>query len=130
MSAPLRVFETPERITVAASVTVARHTEQLAVDTGSAASGLVPSVVTRLNLKAHGSKVGYAGVACNGNGPTYSSGKWAVGGTSLRDAPLVTRPLAGSGNSGLQGVLGSDVLASHGSVIVDYSGAHLWLTTG
>ena len=126
----LRVVESPQGTIVAVPVKIAGHTEQLAVDTGSAGSSLVPAAATSLKLVPGGHKAGFSGVACKGEGPTYSSGTWSLGGSALPRAPLVARRIAGSVNGGLQGVLGSDVLSADGSVIVDYDGAHLWLVKG
>lgn len=130
LGSPLRVFESPQGTIVAAAVKIGGHTEQLAVDTGSAASGLVPAAATSLELVPGGHKAGFSGLGCKGEGPTYSSGTWSLGGSALPRAPLVARRIAGSVNGGLQGVLGSDVLSADGSVIVDYDGAHLWLVKG
>jgi hypothetical protein len=130
LGASLRVFESPQGTIVAAPVKIAGHTEQLSVDTGSGGSGLLPAVAKSLKLVAGGQKVGFSGVGCRGEGPTYSSGTWSLAGASLQSAPLVARPIAGSVNAGLQGVLGSNVLSADGSVIVDYDGAHLWLVKG
>ena len=130
LSAPLRVFEGPGGTLVAASVNVAGHAEQFAVDSGSTNSGLVPAVAKSLKLKGGGSKAAFSGLGCRGKGKTYSSGTWSLGGTKLRKASLVSQRIAGSVNSGLQGVLGSNVLGSYGSMIVDYRAAHLWLLKG
>jgi hypothetical protein len=130
IGASLRVFESPEGTIVAVPVKIAGHTEQLVVDTGSGGSGLVPAVATSLKLSAGGHKARFSGVGCKGDGPTYSSGTWSLGGAALPRSPFVARRIAGSVNGGLQGVLGSDVLSADGSVIVDYEGAHLWLVKG
>ena len=130
LGSPLRVFESPQGTIVAAAVKIGGHTEQLAVDTGSAGSGLVPAVATSLKLGTRGHKASFSGVGCRGEAPTYSSGAWSLGGSALPSASLVARRIAGSVNGGLQGVLGSNVLSADGSVIVDYDGAHLWLVKG
>lgn len=130
LSVPLRVFETPQGTIVAAPVKVGGHTEQLAVDSGSPGSGLVPGVVRSLNLKPDGPRTSYSGIGCKGKGATFSSGTWSLAGSSLRIVPLISRRIAGVVNSGLQGVLGSNVLDAHGAVVIDYAGAHLWLTSG
>ena len=130
LAASLRVFESPQGTIVAAPVKIGGHTEQLAVDTGSAGSGLVPAVATSLKLGTRGHKASFSGVGCRGEAPTYSSGAWSLGGSALPSASLVARRIAGSVNGGLQGVLGSNVLSADGSVIVDYAGAHLWLVKG
>ena len=130
-SAPLRVFESPQGTIVAAPVKFSGHTEQLAVDSGSADSGLLPALARSLKLKTAGANLGVSGLGCSGKAHTYVAGSWSLGGTVLpSDGSVVARFIAGGVNSGLQGVLGSDVLAAQGSVIVDYSGAHLWLATG
>ncbi|MDA8311387.1 MAG: pepsin/retropepsin-like aspartic protease family protein [Actinomycetota bacterium] len=130
LSAPLRVFESPQGTIVAVPVKFAGHTAQLAVDTGSAASWLTPSAVKSLKLKGEGRKAGIVGVGCKGKGQTYASGAWALGRTTLGKATLASHQIAGVVNGGLQGALGANVLASRGSVIIDYSDAHLWLTSG
>ncbi len=130
VSASLRVFESPQGTIVAAPVKIAGHTEQLAVDSGSAGSDLLPAVARTLKLRASAVRAAYAGVGCSGTAPTYASGAWALGKSALPAADLVARPIAGSLNSGLQGVLGSDVLATDGATIIDYEGAHLWLAGG
>jgi hypothetical protein len=129
--APLRVFESPQGTTVAVPVKVEGRTEQLALDSGSPASGILPGVAVALKLKPGSAKVAVSGVGCSGAVSTFASGAWALGGSSLGVvAPLASRPIAGSLNRGLHGILGSNVLASDGSVIVDYEDAHVWLATG
>lgn len=130
LSAPLRVFESTQGTIVAAPVKVGGRTVQLAVDTGAASSALVPPIATSLKLKVTGAKSASSGVGCKGTASTYSSGAWSIGGTALGSASLEARTIAGTVNDGLQGVLGSDVLAGDGAVVVDYAGAHLWLTSG
>lgn len=130
LNAALRVFESPEGTIVAAPVRIAGHTEQLAVDSGSPGSGLAPDIRSALKLSAAKDKVPYSGIGCKGKAATYSSGPWTLGGTALANASLAARPITGGINSGLQGVLGANVLAADGAVIVDYNVAHLWLTTG
>jgi hypothetical protein len=127
-SAPLRVFESSQGILVAAEVKIAGHTAQLAVDSGSSVSGVVPKSLKTLRLEKNGPRLAVPGVGCTGEGASYSSGKWSLGTTSLRKSQLVSMRITGSVNAGLEGVLGSDVLGFGGSVIVDYTGAHLWLT--
>ena len=127
VGAPLRIFETPEGTIVAVPVKISGRTTQLAVDTGSPSSDLVPAVVPSLRLRHSGAKVASSGIGCRGVAPAYVVGAWSLGDSPLRGSTLEARPIAGTVNSGLQGVLGSDVLASDGSVIVDYGGAHLWL---
>ncbi len=126
----LRVFESAQGTIVAAPVKIAGHTEQLAVDSGSAGSALVPAVARSLKLKAGGSHLQVSGVGCTGSAPAYLSGSWALGGSRLASTSFAARRISGTLNTGLQGVLGADVLAADGSVIIDYEGAHLWLTSG
>ncbi len=126
----LRVFETPQGTIVAAPVVIAGHPEQLAVDTGFPSSGLDLATARVLKLKAGGATLPSSGIGCTGTVPTYSSGRWTLGGRSLPSSALAARAIAGSVNSGLQGVLGSNALRADGSVIVDYAGAHLWLAKG
>ncbi len=130
VSAVLRVLESPEGTIVAAPVKIAGRTEQLSVDSGSAGSGLVPTVARSLKLKASAAKVAFSGLGCTGTTPAYASGVWLLGGSPLPGSLLAAHAISGSLNSGLQGILGSNVLAADGSVIVDYKGAHLWLTSG
>ena len=126
----LRVFESPQGTIVAAPVKIGGHTEQLAVDSGSPTSGLLPSIGSSLKLLAGSRKVTYAGIGCKGKAAVFSSGGWALGGSVLPAASLVSRPIAGTINAGLEGVIGADVISHDGGVIVDYAGAHLWLTSG
>ena len=126
----LRVFETPHATIVAVPVEIAGHAEQLAVDTGFPPSELDPATASGLKLKADGARRPTSGIGCTGAAPTYSTGRWTLGGTPLPGAAIAARSIAGSINSGLQGVLGSEALRADGSVIVDFSGAHLWLTKG
>ena len=126
----LRVFKTPQGTIVAVPVVIAGHAEQLAVDTGFPSSALDPAAARALKLKADGATLPSSGIGCTGAAPTYSPGRWTLGGTSLPGSVIAVRSIAGSINSGLQGVLGSGELRADGSVIVDFSGAHLWLTKG
>lgn len=130
LSAALRVFVSPHGTIVAAPAKLAGHTAQLAVDSGSASSALLPSIARSLKLKAAGATRALSGLGCRGKGRTYTSGAWSLGGTSLRKGPIVARRLVGTANGGLQGVLGTDVLGAKGSAVVDYADAHLWLISG
>ena len=129
-SNPLRVFETPTGTIVASPVTVGGHTEQLSVDSGSAESALVPAIVSSLKLHPGGRHVALSGVGCKGTATSFASGAWAFGGVSLRDAALVSMPIAGTVNSGLQGILGADALFAYGAAILSYTEGHVWLTAG
>lgn len=126
----LRVFESAHGTIVAVPMKIAGRTEQLAVDSGSAGSALVPAIARALKLKAGGTNLAVSGVGCRGTASTYLSGSWTLGGSRLVSTSFAARPISGTLNSGLQGVLGANVLAADGSVIVDYEGAHLWLTSG
>ena len=126
----LRVFKTPQGTIVAVPVEIAGHAEQLAVDTGFPSSALGLATARALKLKADGASLPSSGIGCTGAAPTYSTGRWTLGGTPLPGNAIAARSIAGSINSGLQGVLGSDALRADGSVILDFSGAHLWLTKG
>jgi hypothetical protein len=130
LSAPLHVLESPHGTIVAVQANFAGRSAQLAVDSGSPQSWLTPSTAKALKLKRDARTAPVTGLGCKGKGPTYASGVWALGGTSLRKTALGSHRIAGIVNSGLQGVLGANVLASRGSVIIDYNDAHLWLTSG
>jgi len=126
----VRVLENPQGTIVAVAATISGHSQQLAIDSGSAGSALVPRVTSSLKLTPSSATSGISGVGCKASAPDYTSGPWDVGGSSLPDAPLVSRPIAGTVNAGLQGILGFDVLTLYGSAVVDYTAAHLWLSAG
>jgi len=130
VSTPLRVLESPTGTQVVASVTVGAQTEQFTVDSGSVRSAISSSVAATLNLVAGKGKQALSGVGCGAKGSVYASGPWAVAGATLAVVPLTSRAFAGTANAGISGVLGSDVLATEGSLVVDYQSAYMWLAKG
>jgi predicted aspartyl protease len=130
LSAPLRIFESPQGTTVVVPAIVSGRAEQLAIDSGAFDSAIEPKVAASLKLADGGRRGGRAGIGCEGSASSYVIKAWSIGGKRLPRASLVSERIEGTFNSSIQGVLGSDVLSADGSVIVDYEGAHLWLVKG
>jgi Aspartyl protease len=129
VGAPVRVIVSTTATQVVAAVSFTKQTEQFAVDSGSASSSVSSSVASSLSLPAAG-QGSLSGIGCSGSGPAVSSGSWALGDSPLPSTTLVSRSFSGAINQQTGGALGSDVLSSYGSVVLDYAAAHLWLGGG
>jgi hypothetical protein len=127
---PLSILLSPTGTLVSAAVSFGGGAEQFAVDSGSVSSSLAPDLQVRLRLSPAGATATLSGAGCRGSGAELKSGAWALPGVQLPETFLVTQPIAGPTNSEIVGVVGSDVFASFGSVVIDYHGAHFWLGAG
>ncbi len=58
------------------------------------------------------------------------SGSWSIGGVALRPQALGAVPLGSPSSTGFVGLLGSDQLATFGSVVFDFTNGQLLLGTG
>jgi len=127
VSVTMRVVETPRSTIIAVAVTVHHHVEELAVDSGSADSSLNPSTVRLLKLRSVRKSGSTPGIGCVGTAPMFLSGAWSLGGVLLPANRVLSYRLSASSSDGLQGALGSNVLAPKGTLVIDYQTAHLWL---
>lgn len=127
VSSVLRVVGNGDSTVIALPVTMDHHVEQFAVDSGALDSSLVPSAAKDLKLRSLGRSASVAGAGCKGTAKLFSSDAWSIGGKLLPARAVQSRRLAGSVNDSLDGVLGSNVLASQGTLVIDYRTAHLWL---
>lgn len=127
----LTVLKTPTSSLATASTTLAGHTYQFVVDTGSAVSSASSSVSRTLQPANTGTTIPAPNVGCRGQVGEVESGTWSITSeVALPSTPLATIDLAGSSQNSVSGTIGSDVLSSYESVVVDYRTGILWLGTG
>jgi Aspartyl protease len=125
---PLDVLQSPTNTLVSTPVTAGGETQSFIIDTGSPTSSAAAG--TAEFLGAASGRAQKVGVGCSGTAPTVSSGGWSLGGSPLPQGHLVSQTFVGGANEQIGGALGADVLNSYGSLILDYSAAHLWLGVG
>ena len=98
------------------------------VNTGSPRSSIASDLVKSLGLPAAGNGVASPGLGCRAE-RLVESGTWSIGQLSLPAERLVSS----SGQflqPGVGGAIGSDLLSSYGSVVIDYRTGLLWLGAG
>jgi len=100
------------------------------VDSGSSVSTVAAGLARMSNLAATGQSIDAPGIGCSGAVDLFYSGQWSIGTVALPERPLAGVSSTGEAPNGLDGTLGSDVLASYGSVVLDYRTAILWLGAG
>ncbi|HZD79341.1 MAG TPA: aspartyl protease family protein [Actinomycetota bacterium] len=103
-----------------------------ALDTGAARSVVGRSVLNQLNVKTLGkTKEPIAGIVGKVRATKVRITRWRAGEVKLPEPEIVLSiPLADqTGGGGPQGLLGSDILSSFGSITVDYQHQMLILCT-
>jgi hypothetical protein len=128
--AVLSVVESPTATLISVAATFGPTKAQLLVDSGSPRSIVSQSVATAAGLSSASGSAAASGIGCSGTKARVSSGTWSARTSALPATTLLTESFAGAADQGLDGAIGADVLASYGSFIVDYGGAHLWLGVG
>jgi aspartyl protease len=116
----LRVVTTKGRDTIAlVPVWVnGRGPYPFALDTGASQSLIDTSLVRRLHLRVVGSRPLH-GITGGGKGQVVQIGNWRAGGVRLPKDTIGSFKLL-DGQSGVAGLLGSDVLSRYGKIAVDY----------
>ncbi len=98
------------------------------LDTGASTSTIDVDLARRLGLPEDGSPVQLAGVGSVMEAVPVRVDRWQVGDVKLPAQRLVqVRLPEGDRKSGMQGLLGSDVLSQYGAILVDYRGEMLVL---
>lgn len=107
-----------------APVTIASHQYSFVVDTGASGSAITPSASAQLHLSSLGGESIY-GATCSSVVGLVNVAHWRLGAVGLPAGRLLTLnlPYAGlpSPIGNISGLVGSDVLASFGTVTIDYA---------
>jgi hypothetical protein len=96
------------------------------VDTGASHSIVDYDLVRRLHLRTIGEPLTVTGITCRGSAARLRLGKWRVGRVKLPAAEIQTIDMPDPGG-GVDGLLGSDVLSTFGTIAVDYRNERLLL---
>ena len=92
------------------------------VDTGASHSVIDFEVVRKLGLKTIGDPVTITGIACSGTAGWLRMAKWRAGGIRLPATKIQTIDMP---SPEIDGLLGSDVLSTFGTITIDYEGERL-----
>lgn len=125
----MRVLDSAQGTLALVPVTIGGHGPYLfALDTGASASVVDADIAEELSLPETGEQRPVTGIIGNQRVSLVHIGAWAAGGVTLdaTDVARVDLPEPDRGQ-GLQGLLGSDVLSSFGSIRIDYDNARLHL---
>jgi predicted aspartyl protease len=96
------------------------------VDTGASHSVVDYDLVRRLHLRTIGKPLTVTGITCRGSAARLRMGKWRVGSVKLPAAKIQTIDMPDPGG-GVDGLLGSDILSTFGTISVDYRNERLLL---
>jgi predicted aspartyl protease len=96
------------------------------VDTGASHSVVDYDLVRRLHLRTIGAPLTVTGITCRGSAARLRLGKWRVGRVRLPAAEIQTIDMPDPGG-GVDGLLGSDILSTFGTISVDYRSERLLL---
>jgi predicted aspartyl protease len=96
------------------------------VDTGASHSVVDYDLVRRLHLRTIGEPLTVTGITCRGSAARLRMGKWRVGRVKLPAAEIQTIDMPDPGG-GVDGLLGSDILSTFGTISVDYRKERLLL---
>jgi predicted aspartyl protease len=89
------------------------------VDTGASHSVVDYDLVRRLHLRTIGAPLTVTGITCRGQAARLRMRTWRVGHVRLPAAEIQTIDMPDPGG-GVDGLLGSDILSTFGSISVDY----------
>lgn len=98
------------------------------VDTGADLSVADSKLVKEAGLEPNGTAQEGTAICANIVTPEYDSGDWKMAGNPLAPQPIASTPLSKNLEAG--GLVGSDLLASYGSVVFDWGGGQLLLGAG
>ena len=130
--ATLTVIDFNTLVLATASVTFGGTGSQgnpFVVDSGSSVSSTTSSLAASEHLQNTGT-VTAANVGCGQVVDKVQSGHWSASSVSLPPQALASITETADQLQGAKGALGSDVLSSYGSIVVDYRTALLWLGAG
>jgi predicted aspartyl protease len=96
------------------------------VDTGASHSVVDYDLVRRLHLHTIGEPLTVTGITCRGQAARLPMRKWRVGPVRLPAAEIQTIDMPDPGG-GVDGLLGSDILSTFGTISVDYRKERLLL---
>jgi predicted aspartyl protease len=96
------------------------------VDTGASSSVVDWDLVRRLKIKTLGKPVTITAIACRGQAGRIKLSDWQLGDVVLPAKKIQTIDMPADG---IDGLLGSDVLSTFGSITVDYQGERLLLAS-
>ncbi|MFI6012562.1 aspartyl protease family protein [Streptomyces sp. NPDC051243] len=92
-----------------------------ALDTGASSSVVDDDVADRAGLELTGERRSVSGILGTGQVPVAEVDEWRVGDVPIEPGEVTVVDLGPPrGGSGIQGLLGSDVLSDYGSITVDY----------
>jgi hypothetical protein len=130
-AAVVTVVRTNRTALVTTQIQVGQHGPYpFVVATGSARSSIDPTLAKSLKLGATRVSPVSPGVGCPATAATeVRTRSWSAASVLLPGQPLLDAA-PGGGAPGVMGRVGSDVLATFGSVVLDYRTAVLWLGAG
>jgi hypothetical protein len=96
------------------------------VDTGASHSVVDYDLVRRLHLRTIGQPLTVTGITCRGSAARLRMSNWRVGRVKLPAAEIQTIDMPDPGG-GVDGLLGSDILSTFGTIAVDYRNERLLL---
>jgi hypothetical protein len=119
---PIAVVTFGGAVEATAPVSIGTHSFQLAVDTGADNSTLATSSVRGLGLTEDHRRIELQGVGGAVTATEERVTTWSVGGVRLVPEDLATTTLPGGwGASGIDGLLGADVLSQFRGLTIDYA---------
>jgi predicted aspartyl protease len=89
------------------------------IDTGASHSVVDYDLVRRLHLRTIGGPLTVTAITCRGQAARLPMRKWRVGSVRLPAAEIQTIDMPDPGG-GVDGLLGSDILSTFGTISVDY----------
>jgi len=127
---PVTVLIGPTGTLMSVPVSLGSSSSSWTVDTGSPNSVVAPGTASSAGLTPTGSSAPSWGRGCTGTVPQVASGTWSVNDAALPSTALSTQQFPGAANNTTTGALGTDVLSTYGSILLDYRHAHLWFGVG
>jgi hypothetical protein len=119
---PLTVFAFGGAVEATAAVNIGPHTFQLAIDSGADVSTIESSETAGLGLTQDHHRIQVQGVGGSASATEERVTSWAVGPVHLVPQDLLSVSLpAGITASGIDGLLGADVLSQFRGVTIDYA---------
>lgn len=131
VTVPLRVIEQPEQTIAFVPVSISGQGPFLfALDTGASSTVVSRDVARALGLPATGEQRRITGVVGAETEPVVRVDDWSMGQVQLQPLDVVAINLPSPDGTGLQGLLGSDVLSRFGQVVIDYDAQQLRIPRG
>jgi predicted aspartyl protease len=119
---PLTVIAFGGAVEATTAVTIGTHTFQLAIDSGADVSTIESSETAGLGLTQDHHRIQVQGVGGSASATEERVTSWAVGPVHLVPQDLISVSLpAGITGSGIDGLVGADVLSQFRGVTIDYA---------